>query len=86
MKEKLAADARALIASARALVEELEEEGIDQYERPDPETVAVPAPDRSPAPLSEPVVTREETAEAFRLEPVAEPADAGLFVGDVLGG
>jgi DNA polymerase len=74
VEEQLAADVRALIASARSLVEELAEEDIDQYERPDPETVAVPAPDRSPASLERPVATGEETAKAFRLEPVAEPA------------
>jgi DNA polymerase len=67
--QSLAADARALIASARSLVEELAEEDIDQYERPDPEAVAVPAPDSEPAAFSGPVAAREETAEAFRLEP-----------------
>jgi DNA polymerase len=70
----LAADARALIASARSLVEELAEEDIDRYERPDPETAAPSAPDPEPAALAGPAAARGETTAAFRLEPPADSA------------
>ena len=73
MDGSLAADARALIASARSLVEELAEEDIDQYERPDPETVALPAPNAEPAALPGPVPAREEAAAALPPEPAAAP-------------
>jgi DNA polymerase len=56
-------------------VEELAEEDVDQYERPDVEKVPVPASDRSPVPLPAPA-TREETGEPFRLELSPEPAPA----------
>jgi DNA polymerase len=69
----LAADARALIASARSLVEELAEEGVDRYERPDPESLALPAPDPEPRELPGLVATRQEAAEALPLEPAAPP-------------
>ncbi len=68
-----AADARALIASARSLVEELAEEGVDRYERPDPEALAPPVPDPEPAALTGFVATRREAAEALPLEPAAPP-------------
>jgi DNA polymerase len=71
--DPLAADARALIASARSLVEELAEEGVDRYERPDPESLALPAPDPEPRELPGLVATRQEAAEAPPLEPAAPP-------------
>jgi len=68
-----AADARALIASARSLVEELAEEGVDRYERPDPETLAPPSPLPEPAALPGPGVSPKEAAEALPFEPAARP-------------
>jgi DNA polymerase len=67
------ADARALIASARSFVEELAEEGVDRYERPDPETLAPLHPDPEPAATPGLGAPRREAAGGLPFEPAAPP-------------
>jgi DNA polymerase len=67
--ESLAAEARALIASARAFLDELVEESVDRYERPGPGALAAAS-----VPF-ETVPDRDATADAIPQGPVAEPAE-----------
>jgi len=66
-----AGEARALIASARSLVEELAEEGVDRYERPDPETRAPAVPDPEPAALPGLAAAPRSSEVSLPLEPGA---------------
>jgi uracil-DNA glycosylase family 4 len=66
-------EARALIASARALVEELAEEGVDRYERPDPETPAPARRDPQPAALPGLGAAPREPEASLPLEPDTPP-------------
>jgi uracil-DNA glycosylase family 4 len=67
------AEARALIASARALVEEFAEEGVDHYERPGPETPAPARRDPQPAALPGLGAAPRESEASLPLEPDTPP-------------
>ena len=72
MDPDLAAEARALVASARALLRELSEEGVEGFDRP--------APPREVAPGPSPVPAEGAEAESLSLPGMAPPAPAAAPV------
>jgi DNA polymerase len=72
----LATEARTLIAAARTLLDELVEEGVDRYDRPDPAAVAAPPPAPARDAPPEGAAARAKTAEALPLLAAAAPAEA----------